>query len=288
MSAVGRGDSQGGTARAVEVVVAPDEADLASGLLWGAGVAAVAEHPEDGGRVRLRADVPHGGVDAVRAALGGRWPVAEVRVDDGLDAWRAHAQVVRAGRRLVVRPPWVPPGQVGPDDVVVEIDPGPTFGHGAHPTTRLCLAALEEELAARPGATVLDVGCGSGVLAVAAARLGASRVVAVDVDPAAVEVTRANAAANGVADRVSAALVAPREGSMASVAEGFDVAVANIGAAALVSLGPDLVSRVAPGGALVLSGLLDPPPPEVAAAYSELDEPDAWVIDGWAALRFRL
>jgi ribosomal protein L11 methyltransferase len=257
----------------LDVVVAADEVDLASGLLWGAGVAAVAEHPEPDGRVRLRAE---GETDAVREVLGGRWPAVEVEVaDDGLDAWRAHAAVVTVGR-LVVRPPWVPLGEVGDDAVVLEVDPGRTFGHGAHPTTRLCLAALDELVG--PGTTVLDVGCGSGVLAVASARLGAGQVVAVDIDPAAVEATAANAARNGVA--VDASLDPP-----AAVDGRFDVVVANIGAAALVALAPALVARLAPGGTLVLSGLLDPPPPAVAAAFS--GAPEVRTNSGWTALVLR-
>lgn len=282
---------------AVEVVVGADEADLASGLLWEADVSAVAEHAEGDGRVRLRADVPPGGIEAVRSALGDRWPVTEVRVDDGLDTWREHAVAVRAGRRLVVRPPWVPLGEVGPEDVVVEVDPGAAFGHGAHPTTRLCLAALEAELEVRPGGAVLDVGSGSGVLAVAAARLGAARVVAVDIDPAAVAATRANAAANGVADRIEASSVGPPGGraggqdppvgSLASLPGPFDVVVANIGAATLVALASDLVGLVAPGGVAVLSGLLDPPPPEVGAAHAPLAVAGVPSLDGWSALVLR-
>lgn len=261
---------------AVEVVVAAEEVDLASGLLWGAGVAAVAEHPIEGGRVRLRADVPPGGVAAVAEVLGGRWPVEAVDLaDDGLDAWRAHARVVRAGRHLVVHPPWLPAGPVGPDDVVLAIDPGRAFGHGAHPTTRLCLAALEDLVG--PGSAVLDVGCGSGVLAVAAARLGAGRVVAVDVEVAAVEATRANAAANGV--EVDASLDA-----LAAVDGSYDVVVANIGAAALRALAPDLVARLAGGGTLVLSGLLDPPPLDLAARYGPLGLRATRTEDGWSAL----
>lgn len=278
---------------AVEVVVGAEEVDLASGLLWGAGVTAVAEHPQPGGRVRLRADLPDGGVAAVGAALGGRWDVVAVDVaDDGLDAWREHARVVTAGRRLVVRPPWVPLGEVGPAAVVLEIDPGRTFGHGAHPTTRLCLVAVEELLDARPGAAVLDVGCGSGVLAVAAARLGAGPVVAVDIDPAAVEATGANAAANGVADRVEIHLVgAPGSRAVECIGPAllgsFDVVVANIGAAALVALAPDLVGRVAPGAAVVFSGFLDPPPPEVGEACAPLVVADVRCLDGWSALVLR-
>lgn len=282
------------TADAVEVVVAGADVDLASGLLWAAGVAAVAEDPRPDGRVVLRADVPPGGLGAVRAALAGRWPVVPVVVDDGLDGWRDHARSVRAGRRLVVHPPWVPSGPPSGDDVVLEVDPGRAFGHGAHPTTRLCLAAVEEAVGARSGAHVLDVGCGSGVLAVAAARLGSPRVVAVDVDPEAVEVTRANADRNGVAGTVAAHLVgdvatgdARLGGDPLGDVEGrFDVVVANIGEAALVGLARHLVARLAPGGTLVLSGLLDPPPARVVDAYVRLGvaTPRTTALDGWTAL----
>lgn len=308
-------------AEAIEVRVTAEEVDLVSGLLWGAGVAAVAEVPGPGGVVVLRADVPAEGVAAVAAALGavpgGGWDVAAVTVDDGLDAWRDHARVVRAGR-FVVRPPWVPLGPVAPDEVVVEIDPGRSFGHGAHPTTRLCLAALSDllpDLRSAPsdrgstavrrssdvestsnrrptsgnGAAVLDVGCGSGVLAIAAVLAGAPGAVGIDTDPEALVATRANAARNGVADRLAAH--APATTGPATRDGGFDVVVANIGAATLRELAADLVAAVAPGGTLVLSGLLDPPPPDLAAdppgPFAPLRLVERRRLDGWTALVLR-
>jgi ribosomal protein L11 methyltransferase len=134
------------------------------------------------------------------------------------------------------------------------------FGTGAHPTTSLCLEALSDALAARPGAAVLDVGTGSGLLAIAARKLGAGRVAANDVDPVAVRVARENAAANGVALELVA-------GPVEDVAGPFEVVVANILANTLVELAPALAERLAPGGLLFLAGILTPQEEEVRSAY---------------------
>lgn len=268
---------------AVEVVVARDDVDLVAGLLWGTGITALVEEAADlDAFVVLRCDLPSGGLDAVRAAAGPfARDIALVAVEDGLDAWREHAAVVRVGRRLVVHPPWVPLGEVRPDEVVVELEPGRAWGHGAHPTTQLCLAEVERLVDAGGVRSVLDVGSGSGSLAVAAAMLDADVVVACDVDPAAVAATRATAERNGVGERVE---VHP---GLDQVDGRFDLVVANIGAATLVELAPALLRRLSPAGALVVSGLLDPPPAEVAAAYRPLavDRDDR--LAGWAALTLR-
>jgi ribosomal protein L11 methyltransferase len=157
--------------------------------------------------------------------------------------WNAEAharlQPVRVGA-ITVAPPWA--ARAG--DLV--IDPGQAFGTGHHETTTGCLAALQElDLAGR---SLLDVGCGSGVLAIAAARLGAGPVVGVDTDPLAVSATRANAEANGVAVDV-------RLGSAADVDGVFDVVVANLDTATLSRVHTDLVARLAPGGTLIASGI---------------------------------
>jgi ribosomal protein L11 methyltransferase len=134
------------------------------------------------------------------------------------------------------------------------------FGTGTHPTTALCLAAISEAVTARPGLSVLDVGTGSGLLAIAARKLGAGRTVAVDVDPVAVRVAGENAARNGVALELSGAPAGEVRGA-------FDLVVANILANTLVELAPALDARLAPGGTLVLSGILAPQADEVRAAH---------------------
>jgi ribosomal protein L11 methyltransferase len=190
---------------------------------------------------------------------------------------------VRAGRRFVVHPAWVPRDeQVAgrEDDLVVVIDPGRSFGSGSHESTRLALAVLEDLV--QPGDRVLDVGCGSGVLAVAAGLLGASAVVAIDVEADAVAATRDNAVANGVADRVR-----PSATSLAAVAGAYEVVVANIGGGVLAGLAPDLVRCVAPGGALVLSGLLEEQVGAVVAACAGCEEEERRTEAGWVAARLR-
>ncbi|HLT17360.1 MAG TPA: 50S ribosomal protein L11 methyltransferase [Acidimicrobiales bacterium] len=254
----------------VELVVDGTEAELAADALWLAGASAVGEATGSDGRVRLTAEVDPAGLDD-------RWPWQPVAVDDGvLDAWRAHARTVRAGRHVVLHPAWQPAPPVGEHDVVVRLDPGRAFGSGSHPSTRLCAAALEAHLV--PGQTVLDVGCGSGVLSVLAACLGASSAVAVDLDPVAVAATEANAAANGVTD-----LVAVRAGSVDAVDGRFDVVVANIGLGVLRDLAPELVVRTAPGGLVVVAGLLPDQVEPVVAALAGCRELERLEEEGWAA-----
>ena len=195
-------------------------------------------------------------VDAADRLTGQAFDV-EVRdvVDDGWrDAWRPWARTVRVGSLVVV--------PVGPDDdaaptepdgdaTVLAIDAGRAFSAGSHPTTRLMLAEVEKGRADLADATVLDVGCGSGVLSVAAARLGARSVTAIDVDPAAIEATRANALRNDVADAITVTDV-----SLADVTGTFDLVLANVLASTLVELAEPLAAHVADGGRLVVSGLL--------------------------------
>jgi ribosomal protein L11 methyltransferase len=170
---------------------------------------------------------------------------------DWAEAWKAHFPVLRVGRRLVIRPTWRR-HRAGPNDVVLALDPGMAFGTGLHPTTRLCLAALDD-LAGRGAlkrARVLDVGCGSGILGIAAAKLGGASVLGVDTDPIAIEATVANAARNVLAERISA-----RHGSLPSGEAPFDVILANLIASLLVTLAPFLRDELRPGGTLLASGI---------------------------------
>ena len=182
---------------------------------------------------------------------------------DWADAWKAHFPVMRIGRHVVIRPTWRR-HRAAPDDVVLAIDPGMAFGTGLHPTTRLCLVALERlaDAGRMTGARVLDVGCGSGILAIAAVRLGAADAVGVDTDPIAIESTLANARRNRLAPRIRASV-----GSLPTGEPPFDVIAANLIAGVLVQIAAQLAAELAAGGRLVASGIFVDREGEVRHAF---------------------
>jgi ribosomal protein L11 methyltransferase len=171
--------------------------------------------------------------------------------EDWANAWKEHFHVHRVGARTVIRPPWREYAR-RPGDIVIDLDPGPAFGTGLHPSTQLCLVALEERL--RPGMRVLDVGVGSGVLTIAAAKLGAAAVDALDVEPLAVRTARDNIARNELAIPIRVALGTVER--TAEFAGRYDLVVANIIARIIVDLAPALVAALAPGGRLLTSGII--------------------------------
>jgi ribosomal protein L11 methyltransferase len=206
------------------------------------------------------------GIAATRERLGhltafGLRPIGELEVrtvheEDWATAWKQHFPVMRMGRRIVIRPTWRE-HEAAPDDVVVALDPGMAFGTGLHPSTRLCLAGLErwaDEGLVR-GASVLDVGSGSGILVVTAGLLGAARLRAIDTDPVATEATLENARRNGVSVDASTGTLPVGGGPC-------DLVLANLVASVLVALADDLAAAVRPGdgspgsgGRLLASGI---------------------------------
>jgi ribosomal protein L11 methyltransferase len=212
-----------------------------------------------------------------------------VREADWAEAWKSHFPVLRVGRRLVIRPTWRK-HKPRPGDVVLSLDPGMAFGTGLHPTTRLCLAALEtlgdEGLLAHGrapggGARVLDVGCGSGILAIAAGHLGAGEILGVDPDPIAVEATTANARLNDQAE-----LIRVQRGSVPTGEPPFDVVLANLIASLLVQLAGALREEMAPGARMIASGIFRDREDDVRAAFEAagLTVTRRWAEEDWVAL----
>jgi ribosomal protein L11 methyltransferase len=248
----------------------------------------LAARPDPAGPVMVRAYLPARDASTARAAVAevdralghlrafNLRPIGElatrlVNEADWADAWKRHFPVLRIGRRIVIRPTWRRHRRE-PDDVVLALDPGMAFGTGLHPTTRLCLRALER-LADRgilargsaPDGTarVLDVGCGSGILAIAAIRLGAGAALGVDTDPIAIEATLANAGRNRVARRVRA-----RAGTLPSGGPAHDVVLANLIASLLVTLAEALARELRPGGTLIASGIFVDREADVRTAFA--------------------
>lgn len=181
---------------------------------------------------------------------------------DWSEAWKAHYSVLHIGRRTVIVPQWQTYKPQG-DEMVIALDPGMAFGTGTHPTTRLCLAALEQVI--DPGMTVLDLGTGSGVLSIAAAKQGAGSVLAVDIDEIAVASAKRNATLNGVADTVRI-----ETGSLDRAGEQYDLVLVNILSQVILSLlDQGLGDVIRPGGMVIASGIIDDQEREVRAKFAE-------------------
>jgi ribosomal protein L11 methyltransferase len=247
----------------------------------------LAEERRFGSRLRILAQTDRAGgerlVEAASRTAGLDVPLIEaclpVAEADWVRASQSQFPPTKISERLWIVPTWheVP----DPDAVVVRLDPGVAFGTGTHPTTQLCLAWLDQNL--KPGSRVLDYGCGSGILAIAAGKLGAGALTGVDVDEQALAAARINSAANDVRARYTDPAGLPPGA--------FDIVLANILSNPLKLLAPALLARVASGGALVLSGVLERQAEEVMAAYRASDSGlvlSVWgVAEGWACLAGR-
>jgi ribosomal protein L11 methyltransferase len=272
-------------------------ADGLTNFLWEQGALGVVEEETPPDPARLRAFFPETAsstalVSAVRAycaslrSLGFPGVVMDPEISPLLDeawasAWQQSFPPRAIGERLLVMPPWEPtPATDGRLAIVIE--PGRAFGTGHHGSTEGCLVLLERALVHRPGARVVDIGTGSGILAVTAVGLGAAAVLAIDIDPDATAAARTNAERNRCADRIEIALAGPE----ALDGESFPVAVANLLAHTHLALGSTYARLVSPGGALVLGGILADEGSQVtsaveAAGFVSRDRID---IEGWASL----
>jgi ribosomal protein L11 methyltransferase len=281
----------------VSVDVAPDDVDDAGARLFELGAQGVEERDATtlvrggaAGKVTLVGSFERDDdAQAAASELPPAWSprVEEVVGDAWRDEWKKHFEPFRICGLIVVRPPWRAYEASAGEHVVV-LEPGRAFGTGLHETTRLVAEWLAGGSGSLRGARVLDVGCGSGILAFVAIALGAASVRAIDLDPDAVAVTRENAERNALSERVES-----DASTVDSLADRYDVVLANIEAKTLVELAPDLIAHVAPGGALVLSGILATAvaPEQLEAvrnAYSALELEQVTQKGEWVAVSMRM
>ena len=235
--------------------------------------------PDTSKRRLARIDV---GVNLVRLLQ----PMTELAIEpleesDWESAWKAHFDLLKVGRRLVIKPSWIEYAP-GVDDLVIELDPGMAFGTGYHPTTRMCLEALEELI--RPGMSVLDLGTGSGILTMAAVQLGAASVLALDKDPTAVTAARRNFKAGCLTAQARASRgTLPHQ---LAIDAGFDLAVANISSKVILDRAPHIRTALKPGGMLIASGFMEDRMGEVEGGLAEVGllKRETYRDDEWAAL----
>jgi ribosomal protein L11 methyltransferase len=268
------------------------DADEASALLFELGASGVEERDATtlvkgtaGKRTLVAAFESHEEAQAALGAVDASWAgrIEEIVGDAWRDAWKAHFRPFVLCPGVVVRPPWETYERADGISHVIELEPGRAFGTGLHETTSLVTEALAAHPESFRDRAVLDVGCGSGILAIVALVLGASRARAIDNDPDVIDVVKENAERNGLVSRIETDATPVED-----LQETFDTVVANIEADVLTRLAKPIGARVNPGGLLVLSGVLFPQKERVALAYEDafelLDTPQK---GEWIALVFR-
>jgi ribosomal protein L11 methyltransferase len=267
----------------VHVDVDPEAVEEVSYLLWELGAQGVEErdastlNKSQGGVTLVASFADDAAAEAAVSELAPRTAqLVHVVGDAWRDAYKQYFKVTQLGPRLVIRPSWEA-YEPKAGEVVVTVDPGRAFGTGTHESTRLLMAALDQRV--RGGEHVLDVGCGTGILAICALKLGARSALCIDVDPDAVAVTLENAASNDVSAQVQAATTPVED-----VASQYPLVLANIQASVLVPLAGPIAARVAAGGTLMLSGILCGQEHEVQAAYPDFTLEASPTEGEWIAL----
>ncbi len=273
----------------VHVDVSEEESDATSSRLFDLGAQGVEERDATTlakgapGKVTLVASfATREDADAALAALDASLSprLEEIVGDAWRDAWKEHFRPFEIAPGIVIRPPWEP--YEGDARVLLELEPGRAFGTGLHETTSLVAGVLAARADEYAGMELLDVGTGSGILAILALKLGAAKARATDIDADAIEVAKENATRNGVAAQFDAGTPA-----LAAIPGTYPLVLANIEAGVLVPMAPELTAHVTPGGLLVLSGILVPQKDAVLAAYPGMELVAAPEKGEWIALVLR-
>lgn len=269
----------------LEVRVRPEEVELAELSLWELGAAGLEQRDQttikpgpSGGDVIIIAvfddeRAANAALDRMRTSY--EVTLCSIPRRDWATEWRRGFGAQRIGRRILLHPSWETV-EATPHDVVITIDPENAFGSGDHETTRLVLALLDGAI--QGSERVLDVGCGSGILSIAAVRLGAASSVAIDIEGDAIEVTRRNAALNGVASSIDASTR-----PLSEVEGRYDLVLANIETRVLVPMARALGDKLAPGATLILSGILRSEQAELLSAFASFDLEKRVEEGEWAA-----
>jgi len=250
------------------------------------------------GQVLLRTYITKGSrqrmarIDVGVRLVGSIEPIGDLIVrelpedEDWMNSWKSHFKILRIGQHLVIKPTWLElESDTGPDDIVIELDPGIAFGTGYHPTTATCLEAMEQHIT--PDMTVLDLGSGSGILTIAAIKLGAEQVIALDIDGQAVSAARRNFRRLGINKQVKLG-----QGSVphpTARPKSIDLAVANISARGVVDRCPFILTALKPGGLFIASGLLNTQKQEVAVVLEPLGFSliNEWPQEDWVTLLYK-
>ena len=275
------------TTSTIVATVSPELAEIVTDRMWQWGVQAVSETTLGDGRIEIATSVGNdlGAVERALATLDAAWPVEVRDVDDSIahhaseylsTTWNADGMVSVPAALM----PYEPAGHA----VMTVIDPGSAFGLGDHPTTRTAMALLaglirDESV---PAVSVLDVGCGTGALAVLAAQLGVGEIRAIDIADAAVEATRRNMELNDVAGTIDVDTT-----PVGALSGSYDIVVANILAPVLIAMADDLRRLLRPGGSLIISGILTERHDHVLAAFAPLGVSESLDHDGWISIVLR-